>query len=75
MHGNYTYIFFWCHAPQTLKNASKIKEDTFLSPLIFHPLKLTYLSIFCPLKQHPGIYIYIYMYIYNIYIYNIYIIL
>ena len=31
-----------------------------MSPLIFRPLKLTYLSIFCPLKQHAGIYIYIY---------------
>ena len=34
-----------------------------MSPLIFRPLKLTYLSIFCPLKQHPGIYIYIYIYV------------
>ena len=56
------------------KNASKIKGETFLPPLIFRPLKLTYLSIFCPLKPHPGIYIYIYIYIYiHIYImYNIY---
>ena len=41
----------------------KIKGDTFLSPLIFLPLKLsyllTYLIIFCPLKQHLGIYMYI----------------
>ena len=56
---------------KTLKNALTIKGDTFLSPLIFRPLKLTYLSIFCPLKQHPGIYIYIYIYIYILYIYII----
>ena len=43
----------WCQVPQTLKNASKIKGDIFLSPLILHPLKLTYLSKFCPRKQHP----------------------
>ena len=41
-----------------LKNASKINVETFLPPLIFCPIKiiyLGYLSIFCPLKQHPGI--------------------
>ena len=46
------------------KNASKIKGETFFPPLIFRPLKLTYLSKFCPLKPHPGMHIYIYIYIY-----------
>ena len=48
-----TTITFY-HVAQTLKSASKIKGDTFLSFLIFHPLKFTYLNIFCSLKQHPG---------------------
>ena len=37
-------------------NNNKIKEkeklNTFLSTLIFSPLKLTYLSILCSLKQY-----------------------
>ena len=50
--------------PSNLKKMlQKIKGDTFLSPLIFLPLKLsfllTYLIIFCPFKQHLGIYMYI----------------
>ena len=54
---------------QPWKNASAIMRDTFLSHLIFPPLKLSCLSIFCPLKQHSGIYIYIYVCIFYIYLY------
>ena len=54
------------------KNASKIKGETFFPPLIFRPLKLTYLSKFCPLKPHPGMHIYIYIYIHIYIMYNIY---
>ena len=39
------------------KMLQKLKGETFLPALIFCPIKITYLgylSIFCPLKQDPG---------------------